>query len=221
MSFFVFSSYVCPPPPMALEIHTAHRTPHTPHQTHSTTAAMATRLACAAASRARSSALRAGIALKAPRCRVDPSRGTAAALISSSSCSRTSTTRRAASGDTNTAPTSTVAAAAAAPVAGTQGVNVGTAGTASSAAVDAKAGSAAEPLNSTDSDPPSTNAGGGADSSSGGNGGGGGGGSRGPLTWGAVGLLGVVATLAVGYYRMKWEEKQNRTASEVGRHLRL
>ncbi|CAM9903890.1 unnamed protein product [Ectocarpus fasciculatus] len=174
---------------------------------------MATRLACAAASRARSSALRAGIALKAPRCRVvDPSRGTAAALISSSSCSRTSTTRRAASGDTNTAPTSTVAAAAAAPAAGTQGVNVGTAGTASSAAADAKAGSAAEPLSNTDSDPP-TNAGGGADSSSGGSGGGGG--SRGPLTWGAVGLLGVVATLAVGYYRMKWEEKQNRTASEV------
>ncbi|CAB1110425.1 unnamed protein product [Ectocarpus sp. CCAP 1310/34] len=178
---------------------------------------MATRLACSAASRARSSALRAGIRLNAPRCRADPSRGIAAALISSSSCSRTSTTPTAASGHTNTAPTSTAAAAAAAaaPAAGTQGGNVGTAGTTSSAAADAKAGSAAEPFSNTGSDPSSTNTGGADSSSSGGSGGGGGGGSRGPLTWGAVGLLGIVASLAVGYYRMKWEEKQNRTASEV------
>eukprot|EP00752_Nemacystus_decipiens_P014178 g12608.t2 len=62
----------------------------------------------------------------------------------------------------------------------------------------------------TSSDPSSHGSG-----SRGGGGGGGDGGSRGPLTWGAVGLLGIVATLAVGYYRMKWEEKQNRTASEV------
>lgn len=45
--------------------------------------------------------------------------------------------------------------------------------------------------------------------------GGGGGGNRGPLSWGAVALLAVVGTLVVGYYRVKWDEKQNRVSSEV------
>ncbi|CAN0326777.1 unnamed protein product, partial [Ascophyllum nodosum] len=57
----------------------------------------------------------------------------------------------------------------------------------------------------------SSGAGGG--NSDGGNGGKGN--NRGPLTWGAVGLLGIVGTLIVGYYRMKWDEKQNRVSSEV------
>lgn len=38
---------------------------------------------------------------------------------------------------------------------------------------------------------------------------------RGPLTWGAVAFLGVAGALAVGYYRMKWDEKQKQVSSEV------
>lgn len=178
---------------------------------------MATRLAFTAISRARPQPLRISSALKAPaRCfnpHAYPHRGVAAAHISSSACSRKSTSR-AASGESNTAPSSTASAAtAAAPASTTKGSGSITVG-ANAAGAGAQGGSEAAADPSTGSDPSDSNSS--TDGGGGGGGGGGDGGSRGPLTWGAVGLLGIVATLAVGFYRMKWEEKQNRTASEVG-----
>ena len=65
------------------------------------------------------------------------------------------------------------------------------------------------------SDEHATNSSGGGGGGGGGSSNGGQGGHRGPLTWGAVGLLGVVGALAMGYYRMKWDEKQKRVSSEV------
>lgn len=174
---------------------------------------MATRLAFAAISRARPPPLRVANALTAPgRCfgpHAHPYRGIVAAHISSSGCWRTST--RTTSGENSAAQSSPAPAATDAPAATAQGSGSSRAGTDSGdGGVQGSSEAGASP--STSSDPSSNSSG-----SSGGRGGGGGdGGSRGPLTWGSVGLLGIVATLAVGYYRMKWEEKQNRTASEVG-----
>ena len=173
---------------------------------------MAARLAFAAVSRARPPPLRVASALKtSARCLNLPTpthRRIVAAHISSSGCSRTST--RTTSGENSTAPGSPASAAAAtsastAQISGSEAVDTDTA----DAGVQGGSEAAASP--STSSDPSSNGSG----NRGGGGGGGGDGGSRGPLTWGAVGLLGIVATLAVGYYRMKWEEKQSRTASEV------
>lgn len=173
---------------------------------------MATRLAFAAISRAPPAPPRVASALKAPcqffNAHTPPYRGiVAAAHISSSACSRTST-RTTHGGNSITAPSSTAPGATSDPAATPQSSGGAAVGTdAGDAGVQGSSEAAAGP--STSSDPS-------ANGSGGGGGGGGDGGSRGPLTWGAVGLLGIVATLAVGYYRMKWEEKQNRTASEVG-----
>lgn len=186
--------------------------------------AMATRLAFAVASRAKPPVLRVASALKAPGLRVNPHachpyRGSAAAFISSSSQSRTST--RTTTGENNTAPSSTASAAAvgaatATPAATAQSAGSATIGTdgavgaagAKGSSSAASAGSETVSSGTSSSDPSSSVSGGG----------GGDGGSRGPLSWGAVGLLGIVATLAVGYYRMKWDEKQNQTASKVMFH---
>lgn len=204
---------------------------------------MATRLAFAAASRARPPVLlRVASTSKAPcLLRVTPHayhptayRGSAAALISPSPCTRTST--RAISGKNSTAPSSPATEAGTAgagaptdsPAATTQGPGSATIGAsgASGAAGVAGAGGAAHAEGSSSaaavagSETVSSGADSSSDPSSSASGGGGGGGSRGPLSWGAVGLLGVVASLAVGYYRMKWEEKQNQTASKVSRKSR-
>lgn len=174
---------------------------------------MATRVAFAAISRARPPPLRVASALKAPGHCFNPPphpyRGIVAAHISSSACSRTST--RTTSGENSTAPAGSPASAAAdSPASTAQSSGSAPVGTETAdAGVEGGSEAAASPNTSSD---PSSNGNG---STGGGGGGGGDGGSRGPLTWGAVGLLGIVATLAVGYYRMKWEEKQNRTASEV------
>lgn len=169
--------------------------------------AMTTRLVFAAALRARPPALRVASTLKAPACRSYPHtsypyRGTAAAVLSSSARSRTSTRK------TSQAPTPAVAAGSpsAADSSGSAAHRPysAIAGTAPAAAGAKASSDAAADPDSTSSDPPSSGSGGGGD-----------GGSRGPLTWGAVALLGIVATLAVGYYRMKWDEKQNQTVSEV------
>jgi len=170
---------------------------------------MTARLVFAAASRARPPALQVANALKAPAARSyphtsHPYRGTVHALISSSACSRTSTR------ETSQAPSPAAAGSpsvAAIPESAAQGTQSATTGTASAGGgAEGSSAAAANPSTRTSSDPPTSGSG---------SGGGGDGGRRGPLTWGAVGLLGIVATLAVGYYKMKWEEKQNRTVSEV------